>query len=135
MRAPLETEIVEALRPKPPRRFKATIQQTEPLLRLYPSDHWRPRTRGDCVDGPRPCPYVGCRHHLYLEVTFAGSLRLNSPVEPEEMAETCSLDVADRGELGLWELGETIAVKGERVRQVEELGLSNLRPLLEGLDL
>lgn len=24
----------------------------------------RPRTRGECVDGPRPCPWVDCRHHL-----------------------------------------------------------------------
>ena len=24
----------------------------------------RPRTRGDCVNGIRPCPWVGCGHHL-----------------------------------------------------------------------
>jgi hypothetical protein len=23
-----------------------------------------PVTRGDCVDGPRPCPWLRCRHHL-----------------------------------------------------------------------
>lgn len=28
----------------------------------------RPRTRGDCFRLPRPCPFVGCRHHLYLDV-------------------------------------------------------------------
>ncbi len=30
--------------------------------------HARPRTRGDCADGPRPCPWYRCRHHLGLEV-------------------------------------------------------------------
>lgn len=28
----------------------------------------RPRTRADCLDGPRPCPWVACRHHLLFEV-------------------------------------------------------------------
>lgn len=28
----------------------------------------RPRTRAQCQDGPRPCPWVACRHHLLLEV-------------------------------------------------------------------
>lgn len=23
-----------------------------------------PKTRGDCLSMPRPCPYIGCRHHL-----------------------------------------------------------------------
>lgn len=28
----------------------------------------RPRTRGECANGPRPCPWVSCRYHLLLEV-------------------------------------------------------------------
>ena len=28
----------------------------------------RPRTRADCLDGPRPCPWASCRHHLLFEV-------------------------------------------------------------------
>lgn len=28
----------------------------------------RPRTRGDCLQEARPCPWVGCRQHLLLEV-------------------------------------------------------------------
>lgn len=28
----------------------------------------RPRTRGECLEEARPCPWVGCRHHLLLEV-------------------------------------------------------------------
>lgn len=34
------------------------------------SSHWRslahvrPRTRADCTEGPRPCPWATCRHHM-----------------------------------------------------------------------
>lgn len=58
----------------------------------------RPRTRGDCVNGPRPCPWVGCRHHLYLDVGPQGQLYLAFPGEPDLLTATCSLDVADQGE-------------------------------------
>lgn len=34
-----------------------------------------PTTRGDCVDGPRPCPWVRCRFHLAIEVNEFGTLR------------------------------------------------------------
>ncbi len=62
----------------------------------------RPRMRGDCIDGPRPCPWVGCRYHLYLDVTPGGGIKFNrpdvAPDELEKMTATCALDVADRGE-------------------------------------
>jgi hypothetical protein len=71
-------------------------KSTDRLERL-PRGVSRPRTRGDCIDGPRPCPWVSCRHHLYLDVVDGGAIRLNFPnVDPGEMAESCSLDVADR---------------------------------------
>lgn len=40
----------------------------------------RPRTRAECVDGPRPCPWVGCSQHLLLEVgaTRASRKRLGA---------------------------------------------------------
>lgn len=31
----------------------------------------RPLTRSDCLQEARPCPWVGCSHHLLLEVTTA----------------------------------------------------------------
>ena len=37
----------------------------------------RPVTRGDCQDGPRPCPWVSCRYHLALDVTMGGSIRIS----------------------------------------------------------
>ena len=31
-------------------------------MEMMERERWqRPRTRGDCVDGERPCPWVGCR--------------------------------------------------------------------------
>jgi hypothetical protein len=35
----------------------------------------RPRLRGECREEARPCPWVGCRHHLLL--TLARPRRLN----------------------------------------------------------
>ena len=85
----------------------------------------RPRTRGDCIDGPRPCPFVSCVHHLYLDVSPAGSIKLNFPArEVHELTETCSLDVADRGGVTLEEVGALINITRERARQIEALGLA-----------
>jgi hypothetical protein len=107
-------------------------------LSLYrPAEYWRPSTRGECREGVRPCPFVGCRHHLYLEVSKGGGLRLNFPeLEPHELTESCSLDVAERGEeLILDAVGETLDVNGEMVRQIEVKGLRKLEPALRGIDL
>ena len=81
----------------------------------------RPQTRGDCVNGPRPCPWVGCRHHLALDVhPSTGNIKHNFPgVELEDMAETCALDVADRGEVTLQVAGQLMNITRERVRQLE----------------
>lgn len=59
--------------------------------------HWRPTKRLDCEDGFRPCPYVACRYHLYLEVDEMCNIWLNFPdVDLTDMSETCALDIADR---------------------------------------
>lgn len=56
----------------------------------------RPKTRGQCQGQYEFCPWVGCRHHLYLEVGPTGSIKYNFPhLEVWEMPWTCSLDVAD----------------------------------------
>lgn len=88
----------------------------------------RPRTRADCADGPRPCPWVGCRHHLYIEVNpTTGTLKLVHPdKEPWELEETCSLDVAERGGLTLEDTGRLLNVTRERMRQIEGIGLARL---------
>ncbi len=88
----------------------------------------RPRTRQDCVNSERPCLFVSCKHHLYLDVNQeTGSIKLNFPDrEVWELAETCALDVAERGGLTLEEVGEILNLTRERIRQVEATGLQKL---------
>jgi hypothetical protein len=94
----------------------------------YPADVQRPKTREHCASMPRPCPFVSCAHHLYLDVQESGALKLNFPhLEVWEMKETCSLDVADRGGITLEEVGEILNLTRERIRQVEVRGLQRLK--------
>jgi hypothetical protein len=83
----------------------------------------RPRTRDDCAGGERPCPFVSCAHHLYLEVTDKGAVKYVFPdVAPdalERLPATCALDVADDGGATLERTGELMNLTRERVRQLE----------------
>ena len=96
-------------------------------------DAQRPRSRAECAAGPRPCMFISCKHHLYLDVNPAtGSIKLNFPdKEIWEMGETCALDVADRGGITLEEVGAIMNLTRERIRQVETRGLLKLRAMAE----
>ena len=97
---------------------------------LYPeSDYWKPKSRSECKDMERPCPFVSCKYHLYIDVhPVRGSIKLNFPdIEIWEMTDTCALDVADRGGITLEEVGEIMNLTRERVRQVETAGLARLQ--------
>jgi len=89
----------------------------------------RPSKRSQCVSGPRPCLFVACKHHLYLDVNpETGSVKLNFPdKEPWELKDTCALDIAERGGVTLEEVGEILNLTRERVRQVEVTGLTKMR--------
>lgn len=113
-----------------------SAERDEMLETPYPSDVERPKTRGDCLPGgcneERPCPFVGCKHHLYLDVNPKnGSIKLNFPeLEVDQMAESCTLDVADRGGAILAEVGAALNLTRERPRQIEADGLRKLqRPM------
>lgn len=93
-------------------------------------DTERPKVRGDCEGGDRPCPFVGCRHHTFLDVSRDGSLKFNhGDREPEDVpAEvSCSLDVADRGGVTLEQVGGVLNVTRERMRQLEEKAIDSLK--------
>ena len=89
----------------------------------------RPRTRAECQHEQRPCPWVSCKHHLYLDVNpRTGSIKLNFPdLEPWELEHTCALDVADDGGHTLEEVGDITNLTRERIRQLELRGLLELR--------
>lgn len=98
----------------------------------YPDDIERPRVRGDCLGGERPCPFVSCRYHLALDIQESGGVKVNFPdIEVWEMKETCALDVADRAEgegLTLREVGDHTNLTRERTRQIQASGLRKLGP-------
>jgi hypothetical protein len=99
---------------------------------LYPEqDYEKPRTRSECAEGIRPCPFVSCKHHLFLDVSSrTGAIKLNFPdLEVWEMNETCALDIADRGGTTLEEVGAIMNLTRERIRQVEVKALAKLDAL------
>jgi hypothetical protein len=98
-------------------------------LMYPPVDEPRPQSRSECRGEARPCPWVACKHHLYLDVNpETGSIKINFPdLEPWDMRETCALDVAERGGITLEEVGEIMNLTRERIRQVEVRGLLKLK--------
>jgi hypothetical protein len=93
----------------------------------------RPFVRGDCLHGMRPCPFVGCRYHLYLDVQPSGSLTCNFPeIDPDELDESCILDTIDvRGPMTLEDVSVLMNLSRERVRQIEEAALQKLAGISE----
>jgi hypothetical protein len=98
-------------------------------LMYPPVDIPRPNSRAECKEEMRPCPWVACKHHLYLDINpETGSIKINFPdLEPWELKHTCALDVAERGGITLEEVGEIMNLTRERIRQVEVRGLLKLK--------
>lgn len=106
--------------------------ETARLMRRL--DEERPRHRSECRAQARPCPFVSCRHHLFLDVNpDNGSVRFNFPgLALHELPATCALDLAEQGGLTLEAIGGLLNLTRERVRQLERDGLTKLRRGLEG---
>lgn len=92
--------------------------------------------RAECAEGPRPCPWVSCRHHLGLRVTALGEVRITFPdddggVDIEGMKDTCSLDVAERdGPMDTNEIGEVMGISPNRVAVIAERAMRKLGKLI-----
>ncbi|HMK73610.1 MAG TPA: sigma factor-like helix-turn-helix DNA-binding protein [Myxococcaceae bacterium] len=114
------------------RRLSGEMEPEEAEL-LRGIEAMRPRTRAECVNGPRPCLFVSCKHNLYLDVNpETGSIKLNFPdKEIWELEHTCALDVAEKGGITLEEVGAIMNLTRERIRQVETRGLAKLREATE----
>lgn len=124
MRAPARRRLPVIQPRKPPARSRTQVLDPRDLDALEA----RPRYRAECLTGPRPCPWVSCRHHLMLDVGVDGEIHYNFR-SLDEMARkgaaTCSLDVAEDGEHGLKETGAAIGVGLERARQIQNAGLAS----------
>lgn len=96
----------------------------------------RPKTRGDCADVIRPCPWVSCKHHLYLDINpRTGAIRITFPdMEPWELKESCALDVAAHGGITLDAVGNLMNLSRERIRQLESPALKKLKALERHLE-
>ena len=84
---------------------------TETTRRKLPLIVSRPRSRADCIDGPRPCPWVSCRYHLHLDLVSRG--RQDELLENPSFewgGESCALDVAERGPLTSREIAPLIGM-------------------------
>ncbi len=121
---------------------RMTKRELEQGRLMYPDlNVQRPQTRADCEarDRSEPCPFVGCRWNLYLDVTAkTGAIKLNFPdLEPWEVPPTrsCVLDIAEGGGLTLEMTGELANLTRERVRQVEVRALARIRGDVEDLGL
>jgi hypothetical protein len=92
----------------------------------------RPTKRSQCVDGPRPCPWVSCRYNLYLDVRGDGILRFNFPgKEPHEVFQSCALDLAEDGLRTLEQVALLMGMSKERARQIEEVAFAKLKGQLK----
>lgn len=121
----------KTLSPRQQKKAVAADLLLEPEL-VAAIDAERPRTRGECVGGVRPCPWVACRYHLLLDVTPYGGLVQLPGVELEQLKHSCALDVADAGDNTLEVVGELLAVTRERVRQIEAKAIERATSVVEG---
>lgn len=133
------TEQIDPGAPPGRRRRRARTIRAKPLSReerdafreLFEQlEADRPHTRAECREGVRPCPFVSCKYHLYLDVNPKnGHIKFNFPdAEVWELEETCSLDVAEREQgITLEEVGRFMNLTRERVRQVEVSGLAKIQ--------
>lgn len=118
-------------------------REIEDSILLYQTDEdkrrrmltHRPQTRGDCEDGYRPCPYVSCKYHLFLDVKGETVTTNFHEDEGEELHElfrmryTCALDVADKNGASLEEVAEAAgSITREGVRQFEKRVVAKLSP-------
>lgn len=123
----MKTENIKIMRRMAPKRAVQELVEMREDPGPYPS---RPKTRSECENGCRPCPFVSCRYNLFIDVTKAGSIVYNA-AKLEDMKETCALDVAARGGVTLEEIGESLGCTRERVRQIAAAALEKTKEILE----
>lgn len=115
---------------RPGRRSSKVSSITPEELRigalLWPERVQRPKIRGDCANVARPCPYVGCRHHLYLDVRKDRIAFNVYGREVWDLEHSCSLDYAELGGMSLQEVADAMSISRERARQILDHAIAKL---------
>ncbi|MDX1469839.1 MAG: hypothetical protein R3258_10915 [Acidimicrobiia bacterium] len=109
----------------------------------------RPKTRADCINGPRPCPWLGCKYHLLLDVDDNGTIWIHAdanckrtippwgkmdPEQEQELMslmdthETCGLDLADEGGITAGEVAQTLGVGERRIYEISRRAKGDADP-------
>ncbi len=123
---------------------RADLAEDEAALAEAGVSLQRPRTVAECPPAEEPCPFVSCRHHLYVEVDpERGYLKVNFPGRAiDELEETCSLRVAaqqpgvrnlplEKGVRTSREVGRLLNLTQERVNQIAKVALAKVRAALD----
>jgi hypothetical protein len=97
-------------------------------------DQMRPRTREDCAGVLRPCPYVTCRHNLFVDGTEGKDGRSylkKSCAEPDQMdpKSSCVLDVVEDNPDGMsqGDVARAMGLTQQRVDQLERSASEKLK--------
>ncbi len=135
---------VEALTPRwrrprrPPPLGKLTdaerreLEEIEAELDREGVDRVRPRVRAECPPDDEPCPFVSCRHHLALDLTPTGKVRLRFPDrEVWELEETCALRAANSEQMSAPEVAAKLNISRAQVHLDEVRAMKKLRAALE----
>ena len=86
----------------------------------FPEPVYHPKERSECRGGPRPCPLVGCKWNLYLDVSEKGTIKYNFPdLQPEDMQVSCALDVIEAGMTSALDIAAYMNLTREGVRLLE----------------
>lgn len=90
-----------------------------------------PRSRSECVDGPRPCPWARCPWSLMVDVSSTGRIHELHPGDEtgdDPHRYSCALDFIDEHPDGasLEEIAMELNITKEAVRLLEERALRKL---------
>lgn len=98
----------------------------------------RPTRRSQCVDGPRPCPWVTCRYHLHLDLVVKDGetvVRENPNYHEGAGVDSCALDVAARGPLSSKDAAPIIGISASACKELyrdSQLAAEEVAKILAG---
>ncbi len=134
------TRIVEEKHPDviAPSRLMRRLRERQPSMPGLRSPD-APTERAQCIDGPRPCKWTDCRHHLWaVDGEDRPGRRWSTDdqrhaVVRQHSPETCALDVADRHPDGMGPeaVAALLGVTAERVRQIEDVARGSMVELVQ----